>query len=121
MVTYSVFDALEREGKLKIVAVATDKRLPNRPDLPTIGEAVPGYDINVWFGFAAPTGTPVSLLDKLHGDVTSVLKDREFVDRFVTPQAYIVGELSRQQFSDQIKAEYAKWGELVRISGVPIQ
>lgn len=121
MVTYSVFDALEREGKLKIVAAATDSRLPNRPDLPTIGEAVPGYDINVWFGFAAPAGTPVPLLDKLHDDVSGVLKDKDFVDTFVTPQAYIVGELSRQQFSDQIKAEYVKWGELVRISGVPIQ
>jgi tripartite-type tricarboxylate transporter receptor subunit TctC len=121
MVTYSVFDALEREGKLKIAAAATDERLPNRPDLPTIGETVKGYGINVWFGFAAPAGTPTAVLDKIHGDVVEILKEPKFVETFIKPQAYIAGDISRKQFADQIKSEHAKWSELVRISGVPAQ
>ncbi len=121
MVTYSVFDALEREGKLKIAAAATDERLPNRPDLPTIGETVKGYGINVWFGFAAPAGTPTAVLDKIHGDVVEILKEPKFVETFIKPQAYIAGDISRKQFADQIKSEHAKWSELVRISGVPPQ
>ena len=121
MVTYSVFDALEREGKLKIAAAATDERLPNRPDLPTIGETVKGYGINVWFGFAAPAGTPTAVLDKIHGDVVQILKEPKFVETFIKPQAYIAGDISRKQFADQIKSEHAKWSELVRISGVPAQ
>jgi tripartite-type tricarboxylate transporter receptor subunit TctC len=121
MVTYSVFDALEREGKLKIAAAATDERLPNRPDLPTIGETVKGYGINVWFGFAAPATTPALLLDKVHSDVAAILKEPEFIDTFIKPQAYIAGDLSRREFAEQIKAEHAKWGELVKISGVPAQ
>jgi tripartite-type tricarboxylate transporter receptor subunit TctC len=121
MVTYSVFDALEREGKLKIAAAATDERLPNRPDLPTIGETVKGYSINVWFGYAAPAGTPDAILDKIHDDVAEILKTPEFIETFVKPQAYIVGTGSRKQFADQIKAEYAKWAELVKISGAKAQ
>ena len=117
MVTYSVFDALEKEGKLKIIATANDKRLPARPDLPTIGETVKGYDISVWFGFAAPAGTPQPILDKIHADVATVLKQQQFVDTFVKQQAFIAGDISRQQFAAQIKAEHAKWAELVKISG----
>jgi tripartite-type tricarboxylate transporter receptor subunit TctC len=121
MVTYSVFDAYEKAGKLKLLAAATPKRLPNRPDLPAIDETVPGYSIDVWFGFAAPTGTPVAVLDKIHDDVMTILKDPAFVEQFIKPQAYIAGDLSREQFAAQVKSDYKKWGELVKISGVTIE
>ncbi len=119
MVSYSVFQALERDGKLKILAAATDKRLSKRPDLPTIGETVKSYDVNVWFGLAAPAGTPEPILDKIHNDVTEILKDPKFVKNFVEPQAYIIDIISRKQFTDRIKSEYKKWAELVKISNVP--
>jgi tripartite-type tricarboxylate transporter receptor subunit TctC len=121
MVTYSVFDALEKEGKVRIVATATEDRLPNRPDLPTIGETVKGYSINVWFGYAAPAGTPVAILDKIHRDVTEILQQPQFIDSFIKPQAYIPGNLSRRGFADLIKTEHGKWGELVKISGAKPQ
>ena len=121
MVTYSVFDALEKDGKLKILAAATDQRLPNRPDLPAIGETVKGYGINVWFGFAAPAGTPQAILDKVHDDVAAILKEPQFIENFVKKQAFIAGDLSRQAFAAQIKAEHAKWAELVKISGAKAQ
>ena len=121
MVTYSVFDSYEKAGKLKLLAAATPKRLPNRPDLPTIDETVPGYNIDVWFGFAAPTGTPVAVLDKVHDDVMTILKDPAFLEKFIKPQAYIAGDLSREQFAAQVKSDYKKWGELVKISGVTIE
>ena len=121
MVTYSVFDALEKEGKLKIAAAATDERLPNRQDLPTIGETVKGYSINVWFGFAAPARTPAAVLDKIHADVATILRDPKFIDTFIRPQAYITGNSHRKQFADQIKAEYARWADLVKISGAKAQ
>ena len=117
MVTYSVFDALEKEGKVKIVAAATEERLPNRPDLPTIGESVKGYSINVWFGYAAPAGTPAPILDKIHRDVAEILQQPAFIDSFIKPQAYIAGNLSRPAFAALIKTEHAKWAELVKISG----
>jgi len=121
MVTYSVFAALEKQGKVRIVATATEERLPNRADLLTIGETVKGYSINVWFGFAAPAKTPAAVLDQIHNDVAAILQQPEFVEKFVKPQAYIAGNLSRKQFADLIKAEHAKWADLVKISGVKPQ
>jgi tripartite-type tricarboxylate transporter receptor subunit TctC len=117
MVTYSVFDALEKEGKVRIVATATEDRLPNRPDLPTIGESVKGYSINVWFGYAAPAGTPAPILDKIHRDVAEILREPQFIETFIKPQAYIAGNLTRRGFADLIKTEHGKWAELVKISG----
>jgi tripartite-type tricarboxylate transporter receptor subunit TctC len=121
MVTYSVFDAYERDGKLKIVAAATERRLPQRPDLPTIGETVRGFDIDVWFGLAAPAGTPGPVLDRIHADVAAILAQPQFNDAFIKPQTYIAGAESRQQFAARIKAEHAKWAELVKISGATAQ
>lgn len=117
LVTLSVFEQLEKEGKLRVIAAATEKRLPKRPDLPTIGETVPGYSIDVWFGMSAPAGTPPAILDKINADMRKVLNEKSFVDTFITPQSYQAGDLTRQQFADKIKAEYVKWGELVAISG----
>jgi tripartite-type tricarboxylate transporter receptor subunit TctC len=120
MVTYSVFDQYEKDGKLKILAAATGKRLPNRPDLPTIGETVKDYSIDVWFGFAAPAGTPTAILDKVHADVNKIVNDPAFVEKFLKPQAFIAGNLSRAEFAAQVKSDFAKWGELVKIAGVKI-
>ena len=117
MVTYSVFDALEKEGKVRIVATATKDRLPNRPDIPAIGESVKDYAINVWFGFAAPSGTPAP---NSRQDPPRRRRDRkqpQFVETFVKQQSYIPGNLSRSEFSALLKAEHDKWAELVRISG----
>jgi tripartite-type tricarboxylate transporter receptor subunit TctC len=113
----SIFEAYEKDGKLRIIATATDKRLPQRPDLPAINETVPGYAIDVWFGMAAPAGTPAPVLDKIHADVAAILKEPKFIDTFLKPQAYQAGNLSRQEFSALLKAEHAKWAELVKISG----
>ena len=117
LVTISVFEPYEKDGKLRVIAAATEKRLPHRPDLPTIGETVPGYAIDVWFGMAAPAGTPAAILDKINADVRQVLNEKKFNDSFIVPQAYIAGNLSRQQFSEMIKTQFVKWAELVKISG----
>jgi tripartite-type tricarboxylate transporter receptor subunit TctC len=120
LVTYSVFDAYEREGKLRILAAATKERPPIRPDLPTIGETVPGYSIDVWFGMAAPAGTPKAILDKIHDDTDAILRDPAFVEKFIKPQAYIAGTLTRAQFGQQIHDDYNKWKELVGIAKVKL-
>jgi tripartite-type tricarboxylate transporter receptor subunit TctC len=121
MVTLSVFDAYEKDGKLKIIATGNEKRLPIRPELPTMGESVKDFSVSVWFGYAAPAGTPPAVLDKIHNDVATVLRDPQFNETFIKPQAYIPGSDSREQLAARLKAEYAKWAELVRISGAKVQ
>jgi tripartite-type tricarboxylate transporter receptor subunit TctC len=117
LVTISVFEQYEKEGKLRILALASDKRLPQRPDLPTIGETVPGYSIDVWFGMAAPAGTPAAVLDKINADARKALNEKKFQDSFIVPQSYQAGDLSRPQFAEMIRSQYDKWRELVKISG----
>jgi tripartite-type tricarboxylate transporter receptor subunit TctC len=117
LVTISVFEPYEKDGRLRVIAAATEKRLPHRPDLPTIGETVPGYAIDVWFGMAAPAGTPAPILDKINADVRQALSEKKFNESFIVPQAYVAGNMSRQQFSDMIKTQFVKWRELVKISG----
>jgi tripartite-type tricarboxylate transporter receptor subunit TctC len=117
LVTISVFEQYEKEGRLKVLAVATQKRLPQRPDLPAIAETVPGYAIDVWFGLSAPSATPVATLDKINADVRKVLNEKPFQDSFLMPQSYRAGNLTRQEFTDLVNSEYVKWRELVKISG----
>jgi tripartite-type tricarboxylate transporter receptor subunit TctC len=117
LVTISIFEQYEKDGRLRIIAAATDKRLPQRPDLPTVGETIPGYAIDVWFGLSAPAATPVTILDKINADARKVLNAKVFHDTFIVPQSYRAGDLTRQEFADLVKSEYVKWGELVKISG----
>jgi tripartite-type tricarboxylate transporter receptor subunit TctC len=120
-VTYGVFQSYEKAGKLKVIATGNPKRVAALPDLPTMGESVPGFGINVWFGMGAPAGTPAAILDKISADVNTVLRDPKFVEGFVKPQAYTAGDLTRAQFADQVKSDYAKWGEIVKLTGIKIE
>ena len=120
LVTISVFTQYEKDKQLRVIATATEKRLPERLDLPTIGETVPGYSIDVWFGLAAPAGTPSAILDKVNADTRHVLNERKFHASFIAPQAYRAGNLSRAEFSAKVRADYEKWRELVKISGAKV-
>jgi tripartite-type tricarboxylate transporter receptor subunit TctC len=121
MVAIAVFKDLEKSGKLKIAAMGTQDRHPDRPDLPTIGEAVPGYAIDVWFGFSAPAKTPVPVLDNIHADIGETLNDPEFVNGFVKPQGFTVPKLSREQFAKHLRDDYKLWGTMVENAGMKTQ
>jgi tripartite-type tricarboxylate transporter receptor subunit TctC len=118
MVAIGVFQDLERAGKLKIVGMGTETRHPDRPDLPTIAETVPGFAIDVWFGFAAPRRTPEPVLDKLHADIAAVLADPGFLKSFIQPQGFTVPKLSRGEFAALVKSDYELWGKMVEAAGL---
>ena len=121
MINYSVFDRLDRAGKLKIVASATTERMTLRPELPTISEsAVPGYVVNVWYGMAARAGTPAEVLDKVHGDVMQLLQDRDFRERVLKPIAAEAGATSRADFAAELRHDHGRWAEIVRASGAKL-
>lgn len=66
-------------GRLKALAVTTAKRLPALPDLPTVAEAFPGFDMPSWYGFWAPAGTPAAVIDKLHREIHTAMKAPDVV------------------------------------------
>lgn len=118
MVALSVFQELEKAGKLKVVAMGTAQKHPLRPDLPTIGEFVPGFAVDVWFGFAAPAKTPGSVLDKIHADMTKAMNDPSFIEAFVNRNGFTLGNLSREQFTAEVAEDYKLWGKMVEIAGM---
>lgn len=118
MVAIGVFTDLAKAGKLKIIAMGTEKRHPDHPDLPTIGETVPGFGVDVWFGFSAPARTPAPILDKLHDDMAEILRDRNFLDSFVRPQGFTVDVMSRAAFAAHVREDDKRWAKMVDAVGL---
>jgi tripartite-type tricarboxylate transporter receptor subunit TctC len=72
-----------KEGKLKMLAFGSEKRVPQFPDVPTIAETVPGYEASVSFGLFAAVGTPVPIIEKVNADVQKIVSDPEFQKRYL--------------------------------------
>jgi len=108
-------------GRLRALAVTSAQRAALLPDVPTMQESgVPGFEVNSWYGVAAPAGTPVPLLDKLNADITSVLRMPEIQQRLndlVMPPS----PTSREEFDQFIRAEIARWAQVIRDAGIPKQ
>jgi len=86
--------------------------------MPTISEAgVKGYEANNWNGVVAPTGVPRSVVDRLYRDITATLKETAVTDRMQAAGLEPVGD-SPAEFAQYLKAEAAKWGQLVKSAGI---
>ncbi len=109
------------EGKLTALAVATEKRLPMLPQVPTMAESgFPGFVASNWFGMAAPAGTPDDILDKLADAVAEAQKTVLVKERFTT-LGMLVPELSRRQFAESLKSEATQWQETVRRGSITVE
>ena len=77
-----------KAGQLRALGVGSRERLTQFPELPTVGETLPGFTALVWFGLFAPNGTPRDIVVKINNAVQRMLADRDFRDRFLTPNLY---------------------------------
>jgi tripartite-type tricarboxylate transporter receptor subunit TctC len=102
-----------KAGQLRIIAVTTTKRSPELPDVPTIAETLPGYDASLWTGVLAPKGTPAVAIKRIHQEVTKLLQSPEVRKAFERAGTDIVAT-DPKAFDQFLKAEYAKWGKVVR-------
>ena len=105
-----------RAGKVRALAVTTAERSPAVPDLPTVAEFVPGYEVSSWFGIGAPRGTPAAVIDKLNGVINDGVADPRLQAR-IAEMASVPLRLSPAQFATLIVAETAKWARVVKLSG----
>jgi tripartite-type tricarboxylate transporter receptor subunit TctC len=105
-----------RSGRLRALGVTAGKRSDALPDVPTIGETVPGYEVDVWNGIVAPRGTPREIIGTLNRAVNAVLADPRLQARFAdlggAPMPMTPGA-----FGDLLVAETAKWAKVVKFSG----
>jgi tripartite-type tricarboxylate transporter receptor subunit TctC len=107
-----------RAGAVRPLGVTTAARSPTLPDVPTIAEAgVPGYDTGVWWGFLAPAGLPAVVKAKLAKDCAEAVKAPAVVERLRGLGATPVGSTS-VELADFIRAEYEKWGPVIKAAGI---
>ena len=107
-----------KAGHLRALAVTSAQRVPSLPDVPTIAEAgLPGYEYMGWVGIAAPAGTPSEVTGRLYREIARILQTQEARDWFDSYGQSPGGE-SPEAFGTLIRAEYAKWGTLIRDAGL---
>jgi tripartite-type tricarboxylate transporter receptor subunit TctC len=107
-----------RAGKIRALAVTSAKRSAVVADLPTIAESgFPGFDYAGWLGIAAPAGTPAAIVSKLQSELAKLLHAHEAKAYFGEQGRETVGS-SPEEFSAYIRAEYAKWGPIIRAAGI---
>ena len=103
-----------KAGRMVPLAVTSAQRVPQLPDVATIAESgVPGYDAAVWFGLLAPRGTPAVAINRLHSEITKVIKLPEVENGYLA-SGNVAATLGPGEFGAFIKAEMVKWGLVVR-------
>ncbi|KAA0911725.1 tripartite tricarboxylate transporter substrate binding protein [Pusillimonas sp. ANT_WB101] len=100
-------------GSLRALAVTSKERWPSFPEVPTMAESgVPGYELSAWFGLLAPAGTPDDIVKKLNVTIAAALKDPEVNNKLAAMGAQPVDNTPKQ-FAARIKAEVARWIDVV--------
>jgi tripartite-type tricarboxylate transporter receptor subunit TctC len=110
---WGVGRAFVESGKARALAVASERRLPNLPDLPTAHDSVPGFIADNWWGLAAPAGTPAPVVARLHEVVLAALREPATAKKF-DGLGFLPGGETPAQFAGSLKAEAAIWAETIR-------
>jgi tripartite-type tricarboxylate transporter receptor subunit TctC len=111
---------LMKSGRLTGVAVTTAKRSVDFPDIPTLDESVAkGMDFSIWMGMFAPAGTPPNVIALLNKETNRVLQSPDLIEKLKAGGVSAGGGTS-EAFAEFVKADYAKWGALVKASGIKL-
>jgi tripartite-type tricarboxylate transporter receptor subunit TctC len=109
-----------KSGRIKILAVTTAERVPQLPEVPTVAEAgYPGYAGVGWSGLVLPAGTPREIVEKVSADTQAVLREPETARRIID-RGGVPDPSTPQQYTEFIRGEIAKWGEVARIAKVKL-
>jgi tripartite-type tricarboxylate transporter receptor subunit TctC len=106
-----------RAGTLRALAVTTATRSEALPDVPTVGEFVPGYEASVWYGIGAPRNTPVEVIDKLNREINAGLADPKLQARLVDVGGTVLAG-SPADFGKLIAEDTEKWAKLIKLAGI---
>ena len=106
-----------RTGKLRALAVTTATRSEALPDLPTVGDFVPGFEASAWVGIGVPKNTPTEIIDKLNKEINAGLADPKIKARFADLGATVIPG-SPADFGKLIADETEKWGQVIRAANI---
>jgi tripartite-type tricarboxylate transporter receptor subunit TctC len=106
-----------RDGRVNLVAVASKARSKIVPDVPALGEILPGYDAPAWLGIVAPSGTPREALERLEAAAQQALKDPE-TRKQLDAQGVDLEVIDARAFGEKMRHDLPLWEEAVNASGV---
>jgi tripartite-type tricarboxylate transporter receptor subunit TctC len=106
-----------RAGKLRALAITTATRFEALPDIPTVGEFVPGYEASSIFGFGVPRNTPAEIVDQLNKEINAALADAKFKTRLADLDGTVLGG-SPADFGKILAEETEKWGKVIRAAKI---
>ena len=120
LLNLSSVEQYTKTGQVRLIAAATEKRVPVLPDLPTIGESVPGFSTSVWFGMWGPPKMSPELTAKIYADVSTALDLPETREFLATNTLTRVG-LSPQEFGSLIQSDLKHWTTLINAVGAKVE
>lgn len=106
-----------KTGKLRALAVTTAKRWYSLPEVPTLGETLPGYEVELWFGAMVPKGTPEPIVERLNGTLNKILQQPDVKTR-LEAEGMVAAGGTPQQFQQRIRREYDRWLKLIQTQGL---
>ena len=108
-------------GKLHMIGVGSNHRSGEFPDVPTLSESgAPGFEAKSWFGLVAPAGTPPDVIKKINQDVTRVISDHAFAEKYLAAQGLESITDTPEQFAAFVRAETVRWGKIVKDADVKV-
>jgi tripartite-type tricarboxylate transporter receptor subunit TctC len=108
-----------KAGKLHALATIGRSRAAATPELPTVGEALPGFEVNNWIGLFAPAGTPADIVQRWNAETMRIMRSPDIQARLPNEGARFAPN-TPAQFADFVKSEIAKWAPVVKASGARI-
>jgi tripartite-type tricarboxylate transporter receptor subunit TctC len=112
-------DAFLKNGQVKILGFTSHERMKAYPDIPTVAESVPGYEVLGWYGFAAPAGTPRAIVERLNAEVLKLTSSPDFASQ-LEKRGLIAQTFTLSQAREFFTLETERWGRAVKASGAKI-
>jgi len=116
----TVMSQMAQAGKVRALATSGIKRNPLTPDLPTVGETVPGYESTIWIGLMAPKGTPKEVVTFLNTSINKIL-ERSDVKEAWLKQGAIPMVMTPEEFDAYLRQDIEKWAHVLKVSGTKIE
>jgi tripartite-type tricarboxylate transporter receptor subunit TctC len=107
-------------GRLRALAVTTDKRWHTLPNVPTVAETLPGYEVVLWFGAMTPRGTPQPIIDQLNAGINKALQSAE-IKKSLAQDGMMASGGKPQDFGNRIRKDYDRWTKVVKEAGIKVE
>jgi tripartite-type tricarboxylate transporter receptor subunit TctC len=107
-------------GQVRALGTTGEKRSTVLPDVPTVSEAVPGYETTIWLGIMTPKGTPPEIVERLNAEITKIMAKPQIREAWAK-QGAVPMTMTPAQFDAFLRRDIDKWGKVIQQAGIKVQ